>query len=583
MVWLPKVCWGQSIFIGSRIDKVEDMIEILEKQQGKVLPYVSLSLYPNEYRQNPKDWTVSNKKRVLELWKGIKEISYLELSYASDSLDVFLLDMLEVLPPIKQANIVVGSFLYFQGGFEKHPYTEGYFDRRIEFRVQDKLTYRSDFQLAKSPKWDGKTGFFFPEVDTVVLSNSGAEYLHPSFGREMKSLEVLIIAENKSVYNNTVRLPTLQESTNLRQIIGRPDGSEGKLIFPKAIRLDSLEKLIIRNFDCIEFEDPTPVTLPNLKMIDIYTIDCVLNLQHINAPNLIDVRIRVEQNSVLLGTAAQLERLDLCATSIESDLSIYPALNTLRFYQYSSENNYEARQYKRKKYRGKKYKTKKYKDWEYKGREYKEWKPPATIGDLQSLDTLMIYKVKALPESFGELKNLRYLQIGDAMGKKLPESFGKLEQLNTLEINNAGKLPSTFQELKNLRSLKLYNHCAKELPSSLGILAGQLTMLTLHMPRLKTLPNSFFDNNSLEKLVIKAPKLTLASKDFERMKRLHLMLLVLQRLEGDFEAAAFSNFTVLKVYTLEDEQFAGKKQPDYFKLMKLTYMYYDGHFKNVKL
>ena len=78
----------------------------------------------------------------------------------------------------------------------------------------------------------------------------------------------------------------------------------------------------------------------------------------------------------------------------------------------------------------------------------------------------------ALPESFGQLGNLKSLEISDndALGA-LPESFGQLGNLTSLEIsrNDAlGALPESFGQLGNLKSLKCYNNASARCPKALG-------------------------------------------------------------------------------------------------------------------
>lgn len=87
---------------------------------------------------------------------------------------------------------------------------------------------------------------------------------------------------------------------------------------------------------------------------------------------------------------------------------------------------------------------------------------PENIGNLTKLDTLIMNnnndnkKLTRLPESFGKLKNLRYLDLVFMGIKTLPESLSNLKNLSYLDLslNHITKLTENIGNLSNLESLR---------------------------------------------------------------------------------------------------------------------------------
>eukprot|EP01018_Ginkgo_biloba_P006646 Gb_37091 [translate_table: standard] len=105
---------------------------------------------------------------------------------------------------------------------------------------------------------------------------------------------------------------------------------------------------------------------------------------------------------------------------------------------------------------------------------------------LLNLPSLMVLdlrrtKIKCLPTSIGQLKNLAYLNLSQIGIEDLPESIGDLNRLGFLNLSycqNLKSLPVTLSALKCLRTLDLY-YCDK-----LYVLPHQISDLT-PMERLK--------------------------------------------------------------------------------------------------
>lgn len=87
---------------------------------------------------------------------------------------------------------------------------------------------------------------------------------------------------------------------------------------------------------------------------------------------------------------------------------------------------------------------------------------PENIGNLAKLDTLIISNnqdrkiLPSLPDSFGNLKNLRYLDLHSMGITSLPDSFCNLTNLKFLDLeqNTINKLPDNFGNLKNLETFR---------------------------------------------------------------------------------------------------------------------------------
>jgi len=150
---------------------------------------------------------------------------------------------------------------------------------------------------------------------------------------------------------------------------------------------------------------------------------------------------------------------------------------------------------------------------------------PQSFGDLESLSYLDISSMGLtnLPDSFGNLNNLKYLNLEGTVLSKLPDSFGNLIKLETfrgpeLEQNipdsfsnltnlsfcffyilnsvSTVTLPDDFGNLKNLQTLWVFADL-ENIPISFGKL---INLKDLSIGSKENLPDNFGELRSLEKL-----------------------------------------------------------------------------------
>lgn len=108
---------------------------------------------------------------------------------------------------------------------------------------------------------------------------------------------------------------------------------------------------------------------------------------------------------------------------------------------------------------------------------------PEGIGNLTNLETLVLdgnffnkldKKIKVLPASICQLKNLKVLSLKDNVIEQLPECISNLTKLEKLDLrdNLIDSLPKSFTQLKSLKFLDLKANDVTYLPADFYTLTG---------------------------------------------------------------------------------------------------------------
>jgi hypothetical protein len=142
---------------------------------------------------------------------------------------------------------------------------------------------------------------------------------------------------------------------------------------------------------------------------------------------------------------------------------------------------------------------------------------PSGIGNLVNLDTLKIgysgsysHDLTKIPESIGNLRELRVLWMHGLGLSRLPESIGNLQALEELDIsyqyNREGHfldtIPESISRCKNLRVFYAHRNRIRSLPNDIGDLTN-LQELALFENRIETLPESIVKLQNLNYMNIR--------------------------------------------------------------------------------
>jgi len=136
---------------------------------------------------------------------------------------------------------------------------------------------------------------------------------------------------------------------------------------------------------------------------------------------------------------------------------------------------------------------------------------PESLGELTQLRTMNLSgnQLTALPESLGELTQLQTLQLSDNQLTALPESLGELTQLQTLRLsgNQLTALSESLGRLTQLQELCLSTNPIVSLPRTIRALRN-LQSLTLAGSHISHLPDALRELTGLEYLVLGGTPLT---------------------------------------------------------------------------
>lgn len=133
---------------------------------------------------------------------------------------------------------------------------------------------------------------------------------------------------------------------------------------------------------------------------------------------------------------------------------------------------------------------------------------PDTLGQLFQLKALILYgnQLATLPESLKELDQLTHLDLSSNQLTALPDSLGQLTQLTSLDLsrNQLTTLPASLRKSTNLKRLDIFHNNFAILPEWLGDLKN-LTDLIINDNQIVDLPDSVGNIIGLGRLFLGAP------------------------------------------------------------------------------
>jgi len=137
------------------------------------------------------------------------------------------------------------------------------------------------------------------------------------------------------------------------------------------------------------------------------------------------------------------------------------------------------------------------------------------------LELLVLYgSYKTIPETFGNLSNLKFLKLVSDKPLTLPDSFGKLASLKELIVRApALEIPASFGKLAALEKLTLDTGNDLLLPKNFGCLFS-LRELFISAEEMRSIPASIGDCKNIKLFSLTSDKLTTLPESFCRLKNL---------------------------------------------------------------
>ena len=131
---------------------------------------------------------------------------------------------------------------------------------------------------------------------------------------------------------------------------------------------------------------------------------------------------------------------------------------------------------------------------------------PDSIGNLINLKSLYLpyNQIEVIPESIGNLTNLKNLYLPYNKIEVIPESIGNLTNLQKLALyyNRIGVIPDAIGNLRSLQQLNLMNNQIKVIPNAIGNLTN-LYELALIQNQIEVLPDTIENLTNLYYLSFK--------------------------------------------------------------------------------
>ncbi|MFX0061962.1 MAG: leucine-rich repeat protein [Candidatus Hermodarchaeota archaeon] len=200
---------------------------------------------------------------------------------------------------------------------------------------------------------------------------------------------------------------------------------------------------------------------------------------------------------------------------------------------------------------------------------------PESFGQLRYLRTLDLRqnRLQILPKNFSNLVNLKELYLGNNHLKTLPEKFGDLTALEILWLsgNPLMSLPNSFGNLINLRKLNMWESQLQSLPGTFGNLKN-LTWLCLNNNQLTHLTDSFGQLSNLDHLELQNNKIETLPASFGELTNLTWLSLNDNQLYTLPES--FGRLNNLQVLDLSSNQFV--TLPEVFETLENLQKLYLG-------
>ncbi|NVM34323.1 MAG: leucine-rich repeat domain-containing protein [Candidatus Lokiarchaeota archaeon] len=156
---------------------------------------------------------------------------------------------------------------------------------------------------------------------------------------------------------------------------------------------------------------------------------------------------------------------------------------------------------------------------------------------------LVMKELDLLPDSIGNLSNLRYLALKWNKLEALPETFGNLKELEEFDLdgdwstnddkplyNEISELPNSFCELKKLKIFKCEANGLRNLPENFGQLAS-LTEVNFQQNHLPKIPESIGELSNLTHLNLKSNRISTIPFSLCRLEKLKQLDLSFNNIE----------------------------------------------------
>jgi len=174
---------------------------------------------------------------------------------------------------------------------------------------------------------------------------------------------------------------------------------------------------------------------------------------------------------------------------------------------------------------------------------------PESLGDLTNLKYLFLQNnnIEQIPDTFGNLEQLKILNLSSNKVRSFPESFGNLASLEFLNLRENGLevLPECIGQLSNLKNLQLVMNNLKTLPESIGNLQN-LEILRLEMNPLEKIPSSLSNLERLKKLKLVGHKLDMIPKEFYELNSLEYLVFEYHDWKGQLPKGNIKRLEILE-------------------------------------